>query len=123
MARILDRLNQELESFGKKAQQALDEGKLQLERFRLQRERDEAAKRLGYLFHRRDRGRTVDPLEIDAWLVRMDNLDSEIARVEREIAAKKGEAVTVGEVPPPVGATTGEAEVVHQGGGAPGASV
>ena len=113
MARIFDRLNQELESFGRKAQQALDEGKLQLERFRFQRERDEAAKRLGYLVHRRERGRTVDPLETDAWLVRMDSLDAEIARVEREIASRKGQSVTVSEVPPPVNATTGEAEVVQ----------
>jgi hypothetical protein len=113
MARIFDRLNQELESFGRKAQQALDEGKLQLERFRLQRERDEAARRLGYLFHQRERGRSIDPLEIDAWLVRMDNHDAEIARVERELAARRGEAVVVSEVPPPAGATTGEAEVVQ----------
>jgi hypothetical protein len=113
MARILDRLSQELETFGRKAQQALDEGKLQLERFRLQRDRDEAAKRLGYLVHRRERGHAVDRLEIDAWLVRMDSLDAEITRVDREIAARKGEAVTVSEVPPPVAAATGEAEVVQ----------
>jgi hypothetical protein len=113
MARFIDRLNQELETFGRKAQQALDEGKLQLERFRLQRERDEAARRLGYLFHRRERGRTVDPLEIDAWLQRIDRLDEAIAKVEREVAAVKGEAVTVSESPPPASATTGEAEVVQ----------
>jgi hypothetical protein len=112
MARLFERLNQELESFGRKAQQALDEGKLQLERFRLQRERDEAARRLGYLIHQRERGRTIDPLEIDAWLTRMDTLGEAIAKVERELAARKGEAVTVSQAPPPAGAQTGEAEVV-----------
>lgn len=114
MAGLLDRLNQELESFGRKAQQALDEGKLQVERFRLQRERDEAARQLGYLTHRRERGRTVDPLEIDAWLVRIDRQDEAIAKVERELAARKGEVVSVSQAPPPAGATTGEAEVVQQ---------
>jgi hypothetical protein len=113
MARIIDRLNQELESFGKKAQQALDEGKLQLERFRALRERDEAARRLGYLLHRRERGRTVDQLEVDAWMVRIDGHDAEIARIERELAARKGEAVVVSDAPPPANATTGEAEVVR----------
>jgi hypothetical protein len=112
MAKILDRLNQELESFGRKAQQALDEGKLQLERFRLQRERDEAARRLGYLFHQRERGHSIDQLEIDAWLTRMDLHDRDIAKVERDLAARKGEAVTVSEAPPPASAQTGEAEVV-----------
>jgi hypothetical protein len=112
MAGIFDTLNRELETFGKRAQQALDEGKLQLERFRLQRERDEAARKLGYLFHRRERGRTVDPLEIDAWLQRMDAHDAAIARVEREMASTRGESVTVSDVPPPAGAQTGEAEVV-----------
>jgi hypothetical protein len=43
----------------------------------------------------------------------MDNHDAEIARVERELAARRGEAVVVSEVPPPAGATTGEAEVVQ----------
>ncbi len=112
MAGILDTLNRELETFGKRAQQALDEGKLQLERFRLQRERDEAAKKLGYLIHRRDRGRTVDPLEVDAWMQRIDAHDASIAKVEREMAATRGESVTVSEAPAPASAQTGESEIV-----------
>ena len=36
---LFDRLNQELEAFGKKAQAALDEGKLQIELLRLRRRR------------------------------------------------------------------------------------
>ena len=34
---LFDRLNQELEAFGKKAQAALDEGKLQIELLRVKR--------------------------------------------------------------------------------------
>lgn len=113
MATLFDRLNKELETFGRRAQQALDDGRLQLERFRLLRERDEAARRLGYLVHRRERGGSVDPLEVDAWLVRIDGHDAAIAKVDRELAATKGESVTVSEAPPPAGAQTGEAEVVR----------
>ncbi len=113
MAGLFDRLNHELETFGKRAQQAMDEGRLQLERFRIQRERDEAAKRLGYLIHQRERGRTIDPLEIDAWLVRMDGFDAALQKLERELASQKGETVSVSDTPPPAAATTGEAEVVR----------
>jgi hypothetical protein len=112
MPGIFERLNQELESFGKRAQVAVDEGRLQLERFRLKRERDEAATKLGYLTHQLERGRQVDQAEREAWLVRMDTLDQSITRVEREMAATKGEAVTVNESPAPAGTPTGEAEVV-----------
>ena len=49
---LFDRLNQELEAFGKKAQAALDEGKLQIELLRLARQRDNAARDLGLLVHR-----------------------------------------------------------------------
>ena len=37
---LFDRLNHELEAFGKKAQAALDEGKLQIELLRVRRRRD-----------------------------------------------------------------------------------
>jgi hypothetical protein len=112
MSGILDRLNQELETFGRRAQQAFDEGRLQLEKFRLQRERDEAARRLGYLVHRKERGQNVDHLEVEAWMQRMDALDQSIAKVDREMTAAQGQAVSVNQAPAPEGATTGEAEVV-----------
>ena len=111
MAGILQRLNTELETFGKRAQQALDEGRLQLEKFRLQRDRDEAARKLGYIMHRRERGQTVDSLEVDAWLVRIDTLDGQISKIEREMAATKGEVVSVSETPAPASAQETEAEV------------
>ena len=113
MAGIFDRLNTELESFGRKAEKAIDTGRLQLEKFRLQRERDEAAKKLGYLMHQRERGRTIDVLEIDAWLVRIDGLEESIAKVDREMATTKGEVVSVSADPPPASAPTAESEVVN----------
>ena len=53
---LFDRLNQELEAFGKKAQAALDEGKLQIELLRFRRRLDGTARDLGLLVHRRERG-------------------------------------------------------------------
>lgn len=112
MAGIFDRLNTELEHFGRKAQAALDEGKLRLEFFRLRREQDEAARDLGRKVHRRDRGGESDPAAIDGLMLKLDQLDAEITRVERAIASVGGEAVTVAETPAPAGSATGDAQVV-----------
>ena len=91
MSGILDKLNKELEQFGRRAQAALDEGKLQLERMRLRREQDEAARQLGMLHYRKTRGQEVDPLEFDAYLVKLYNLATSLTRVDQDIAATKTE--------------------------------
>lgn len=88
---LFDRLNQELEAFGKKAQAALDEGKLQIELLRFRRRRDNAARDLGVMVHRRERGKDTEPRRIDGLLVRLDHLETEIARLELQIVeARKG---------------------------------
>ena len=88
---LFDRLNQELEAFGKKAQAALDEGKLQIELLRLRRKQDNAARDLGLLIHRRERGGEVDQRRVDGLLVRLDDLGGEIARLEQQVAqAREG---------------------------------
>lgn len=110
MAGFFDRLNQELEVYGKRAQQALDEGRLQVEKFRVKRERDEAAKQLGYLFHRREKGQAVDALEIDAWIRRIDVSNDSLERIERSMAAMRPDGVTVSDAP--AAAPAPDAEVV-----------
>ena len=82
---LFDRLNQELEAFGKKAQAALDEGKLQIELLRLRRRQDSAARDLGLLVHRRERGGETEPRRIEALLQRIDDIQGEIGRLERRI--------------------------------------
>ncbi|HET6797224.1 MAG TPA: hypothetical protein VFH40_08705 [Gemmatimonadales bacterium] len=82
---LFDRLNQELEAFGKKAQAALDEGKLQIELLRLRRRQDSAARDLGMLVHRRERGGETEPRRIEALMQRIDDIQGEIARLERRI--------------------------------------
>jgi hypothetical protein len=111
MSSIFDRLNQEIEQFGKKAQAALDEGKLQIERLRMKRQQDEAARDLGRLIHRRERGQQVDQLEVDSFLVRLDTIEATIARIDREIASAKGETVSVSVEPAPASTPNAGAEV------------
>lgn len=86
---LFDRLNQELEAFGRKAQWALDEGKLQIELLRLRRKQDQAARDLGLLVHRRERGGEADPARVDALLLRLDELAAQVARLEGQIQEAK----------------------------------
>jgi hypothetical protein len=86
---LFDRLNQELEAFGKKAQAALDEGKLQIELLRVRRRQDNAARDLGLMVHRRERGGELEPRRIDALMLRLDDLQAEIGRLEAQIAESR----------------------------------
>ncbi|HET7424103.1 MAG TPA: hypothetical protein VFJ92_11100 [Gemmatimonadales bacterium] len=86
---LFGRLNQELEAFGRKAQWALDEGKLQIELLRVRRKQDQVARDLGLLVHRRERGGEADPRRIDALLLRLDDLAGEIGRLEEQVQAAK----------------------------------
>ena len=105
---LFDRLNQELSEFGKKAQSALDEGKLQIELLRYRRKQDNAARDLGLLIHRRERGGEFDQRRMDSLLLRLDDLDKEIGRLEGQIAEARRQrgtsSVVVPEAPaePPV---------------------
>ena len=83
---LLDRLNQELEAFGKKAQAALDEGKLQIEQLRVRRRRDHVARDLGLLVHRRERTGEADPRRIEGLLLRLDELEAELAQLDLQTA-------------------------------------
>jgi multidrug efflux pump subunit AcrA (membrane-fusion protein) len=92
---LFDRLNQELEAFGKKAQAALDEGKLQIELLRLRRRLDGAARDLGLLVHRRERGGETEARRFDALMLRLDDLQADVARLEKQIAeARRGTGST-----------------------------
>ena len=99
---LFDRLNQELEAFGKKAQAALDEGKTQIELLRLRRKQDHAARDLGMLVHRRERGQQVESSRMEALLLRLDDLKAEIARMEAQLAHSRKPTA-----PPPATVETG----------------
>ena len=86
---LFDRLNHELEAFGRKAQWAIDDGKLQIEVLRVRRKQDHVARDLGLLVHRRERGGDADPRRIDALLLRLDDLAGEIGRLEGQLQEAK----------------------------------
>ena len=86
---LFDRLNHELEAFGKKAQAALDEGKLQIELLRVRRRHDNAARDLGLMVHRRERGGELEPRRFVALLLRLDDLQAEFARLEAQFAQSR----------------------------------
>ena len=107
---LFDRLNQELEAFGKKAQAALDEGKIQIELLRQRRRRDNTARDLGMLIYRRERGGEADQRRVDALLVRLDDVEAEIGRLEGQLAearARRPNAATAAPVVPEAPASPG----------------
>ena len=93
---LFDRLNQELEAFGKKAQAALDEGKLQIELLRMRRKRDNCARDLGLLVHRRERGGQVEPSRVEALLLRLDDLEADVARLDGQLTEARRRRPTAG---------------------------
>jgi phage shock protein A len=97
---LFDRLNQELTEFGKKAQAALDEGKLQIELLRYHRKQDKIARDLGMLIHRRERGGEVEARRVDALLMRLDDLAKDIARLEGQIAEARRQRAAAAQQPP-----------------------
>jgi len=90
-ATLFDRLNQELEAFGRKAQAALDDGKVQIEQMRVRRKRDNAARDLGLLIYRRERGGEVEARRVDALLVRLDALEAELTQLARQLDEARGQ--------------------------------
>ena len=85
MSTLFDRLNQELEAFGKRAQEVFDDGRVRLDLLRVRNQRDAAARELGYLVHRRERGEEVEQGRIDAAMLKMDDLAREVTRLEKEL--------------------------------------
>ena len=112
MANLFDRLNKELEDFGKKAQSAFDEGRVRLDLMRLRRKQDNTARDLGLLYHQKKRGDGADKEQIETMLARLDDLKSKIADLEEQIRNARASA-TVDEEPAPE-ADTAEAEIVEE---------
>lgn len=107
---LFDRLNQELEAFGKKAQAALDDGKLHIEQMRVRRKRDHAARDLGLLVHRRERGGEAESRRVDALLLRLDELEAEMAKLSGQLDEARRQRPdgrpAAAEPPPPAGEPT-----------------
>lgn len=89
--KLFDRVAAGLETLGKKANQALDEGKLRVELMRVRRRMDTAAREMGYLTYRQAKGTEPAPGDVAALTKRIAEGEEAAAKLEAEIAQLKQE--------------------------------
>ncbi len=118
--KLFDRVAAGLDTLGRKANQALDEGKLRVDLARVRRRMDGAARSLGYLTYRQSKGETASPAEIETLTRRIADAEADVARIEAALAEVKrrgsGDAGAPGAATG--GAATGGASE-QPGGGTP----
>src|SRR5688500_5365049 len=117
---IWDKLKTELDRAGKAAQNALDEGKIRLEAFRVRQLADKAAQALGYaVFRAKQSGSDLDPETFERLRATLATHEAEAARLELQLrdlandpAAKKsaeppspGPTASSASTPPPAADT------------------
>ena len=86
---LFDRFAAGLETLGKKANQALDEGKLRVELARVRRRMDGAARDLGWVTYRQSKGTPAAPGEVESLTRRIAEGEEAAARLEAQIAEVK----------------------------------
>lgn len=86
---LFDRFAAGLETLGKKANLAFDEGKLRVELARVHRRMDNAARDLGYLTYRQAKGTQAAPADVEALTRRIADAETAVARIEKEIEQLK----------------------------------
>lgn len=87
---LIDRVAAELDKLGRKANQALDEGKLRMELHRVRRRKDNAARDLGYVAYRQAKGEAPPPGEIETLTRKIAQAEAEVARLQAEIERVRG---------------------------------
>lgn len=95
MATFFERMNEVVTNAGRKAQSAVEHARLMLEEQRVRGERDRHLREVGRLIHAEARGAAPDPAKRDELFVAIDKADAELARIAKELAATKGEVVSV----------------------------
>lgn len=101
MPTFLERVNQVVETAGKRAQAAVEHTRLLIEQQRIRGERQHHLTDLGKLVHAEARGAVPDTVRREELLDAVDTADAELARIDRELAASKGEVVSVKDEPAP----------------------
>jgi len=118
--KLFDRFAAGLETLGKKANQALDEGKLRVELMKARRRMDAAARDLGYLTYRQARGTQAPPTDVESLTQRIAEAEAAAARIEAQLdqlkqpsrtgsagaaadATPTGEATAASDATPPPG--------------------
>lgn len=87
--KLFDRFAAGLETLGKKANQALDEGKLRVELMKARRRMDAAARDLGYLTYRQAKGSQAPPADVEALTQRIAEAEGAAARIEGQLEQLK----------------------------------
>jgi multidrug efflux pump subunit AcrA (membrane-fusion protein) len=98
---LFDKLKGELESAGKAAQGALDEGRLRLDIYRVRQSADRAAQALGYAVHRA-RKAGAEPVndEITRLTAALAGHEAEAERLEEDLRRNVGAATATDSSPP-----------------------
>ena len=101
---LWDKLKSELDRAGRVAQNALDEGRIQLDAFRARQRMDKAAQALGYAVHRaKAAGAELDSESYGRLSAELAEREAEVQRLEaelREARAFNGAKVETGPTPP-----------------------
>lgn len=87
---IWDKVQGELNRAGKAAQDALDEGRLRLEIFRVRQLADKAAQALGYAVYRaKEKGEDIEPATWDRLAATLREHEAEASRLDAELQKVK----------------------------------
>ncbi len=82
---LMERLTSGLETLGRKANRALDEGKLRMELLKARRRTDTAARQLGYVTYRQAKGTPAPEGEVATLSRKIEEGEAEVARLQGEI--------------------------------------
>jgi hypothetical protein len=103
--KLFNRFAAGLDTIGKRASQALDEGKLRVDLARVRRRMDVAARALGYITYRQAKGEPSAPSEIETLTRRIADAEADVARIEAALAQlapeKRDPQAPPAEAPPP----------------------
>ncbi|MBI1723350.1 MAG: hypothetical protein HYR48_05520 [Gemmatimonadetes bacterium] len=97
---LMDRITAGLDQIGRKANQALDEGKLRMDLLRVRRRKDNAARDLGYLTYRQSKGAVPAEGEAEGLLRRIAEAEAEIERLEARVREVRAGSKPPGDTPP-----------------------
>ncbi|MGB7211794.1 MAG: hypothetical protein WBC97_04130 [Gemmatimonadales bacterium] len=106
MATFFERVNQAVGTAGRRAQAAVEQTRLRIEQQRMRGERDHRLRELGQLIHGEGRGTPPAPARRDELMVAIDKALAELVRIDKEMAATKGEVVSVEDTPAPPASET-----------------
>jgi capsule polysaccharide export protein KpsE/RkpR len=99
--KLMDRVAAGLDQLGKKAVQAIDEGKLRMDVAGVRRRKDHAARDLGYLAYRQSKGEVPAEGDTELQIRRIAAAEEEIAKLEAELVKVRGSTAPPHDDPPP----------------------